>query len=278
MKENESRDCAIDRSPPHDPDSTVPSISGSVVPEEVGALVASVLNSGKIKSHETNIVYMVKPPKFCKVNPSLWFKEVEAIFANFGIRNDETKFRYVVIHLDQSVLLLILDMLEKPPERNKYKSLKNRIILLFDESDESKLKRLIGVDRHDKEKPSEFLERLKSIAAGKFDEAVLKTVFLEQMPENIQNVLEISGLTDLSELVQRADNMVEVTQRILGVYYVDEPIENDITSTFDEHLKVVEEMIDYLARDMKQTELCRRSRYRKCCKFFKKAKEKLKIY
>lgn len=48
---------------------------------------------------------LVKLPPFWKDNPTLWFAQVDASFALSRITSDDTKFRYVIVNLDQTVLL-----------------------------------------------------------------------------------------------------------------------------------------------------------------------------
>lgn len=51
-----------------------------------------------------NATHVVRLPPFWKNNPRLWFAQVEAVFAINRITSDESKFRYVTVHLDQNVL------------------------------------------------------------------------------------------------------------------------------------------------------------------------------
>lgn len=78
-----------------------------------------------------------KLPPFWKENPTLWFTQVELAFALGNITSDITKFRQVAVNLDQTTLPFVADILTKPPEQGKYDTLKERIISIFGESNES---------------------------------------------------------------------------------------------------------------------------------------------
>lgn len=141
-----------------------------------------------------------KLPPFWKENPALWFAQCEGAFALWRVTADETKFRYVVVSLDPAVLPFISDLLARPPLSDKYQALKTRIVSTFDDTIETKLRRLLRGNEFRDEKPSCFLQRLQNLAGGQCGDAVLRTLFLEQLPENVRTILAISEVTDLARL------------------------------------------------------------------------------
>ncbi|XP_066600623.1 uncharacterized protein [Prorops nasuta] len=159
-----------------------------------------------------NATSIIKLPPFWKENPSLWFDQVEMIFALSKISADETKFRYVIINLDTTILPFISDILKQPPKTNKYETLKSRIIGSFDETNESKLRRLLGTHQIGDERPSNFLQKLRNLAAGQCSDSVLRTLFLEQIPESVRAVLVVSETLDLSKLAIQADKIMEMVK------------------------------------------------------------------
>jgi len=72
----------------------------------------------------------------------------------------------IVLNLDNTSLLFVLDIIANPLSSDKYKALKNRIIRSFDETGESKLKKLIRGNEIDDDKPSNFLQWLRNFASG----------------------------------------------------------------------------------------------------------------
>ncbi|XP_046145355.1 uncharacterized protein LOC123988647 [Osmia bicornis bicornis] len=159
---------------------------------------------------EVNAVARVKLPSFWKENPLLWFSQVDAAFVLSKIVSDDIKFRNVVLNLDPTVLPFVADIITNPPEHGKYDCLKQRILGALDESSESKLRRLLRGHGMGDEKPSNYLQRLRNLAGGQCSDSVLRTLFLEQMPENIRVILAISEGMDLGKLALQADKIYEI--------------------------------------------------------------------
>lgn len=151
----------------------------------------------------------IKPPPFWKPDVRLWFQQVEAQFIRSNITTDETKFYTLVAEIDSSVLKHAADIIQKPPAGNKYNALKERLIKEFSESKEVRMKRLLSGNTIDGRKPTTFLRELRDLADGHLDEAVLKSLWLRQLPRNVQQILEtVTG--DLDSLAEKADNIMAV--------------------------------------------------------------------
>jgi len=116
-------------------------------------------------------------------------RSVEAAFAIHRITGDESKFCYVVLHADQSVLPFVADMITDPPAQDKYLKLKERICTVLGETSATKLRRLLGLHELGDEKPSIFLQRLRNLAVGQVTDEILKSMFMEQLPENVRTIL-----------------------------------------------------------------------------------------
>jgi len=155
---------------------------------------------------------LAKLPPFWKENPILWFAQIEAAFSIARITNDDMKFRYVVLNLDNTALPFVSDIVASPPLENKYRALKDRIINSFDETTESKLRKLIRGHEVGDDKPSKILHRLRNLAAGQCNDSILRTLFFEQLLENIRSVLAISEVTDLAILATQADKIYEISK------------------------------------------------------------------
>lgn len=70
----------------------------------------------------------VKIPPFWKLNPALWFKQLEAQFANSGVNSQLTKFNTIVGVLESDVLSFVSDIVLNPPAANQYNTIKARLI------------------------------------------------------------------------------------------------------------------------------------------------------
>jgi len=161
---------------------------------------------------EIHSARVIKLPPFWRDNPTLWFMQVEASFALYRITSDDSKYRYVLVNLEASTLPFVSDIVAAPPLTGKYNALKTRIIDAFGESSETKLRRLLRSHEITDEKPSNFLQRLRNLAGGQCSDAVLRTLFLEQLPDNVRSILAISEVTDLSKLALQADKVLDMSK------------------------------------------------------------------
>lgn len=168
---------------------------------------------------EIGLIKAVKLPQpFWRDNPSRYFTVVEMTFALHRITSDEAKYRHVIIHLDADLLGIVGDIIDTPPAQGKYEALKKRIIDSLSDSQETRLRRLLRGQAMGDEKPSLFLQRLRNLAGGQCNDSVLRTLFMEQLPEHMRGILAISQLDDLATLAAQADRIKEVSHpQILSV-------------------------------------------------------------
>lgn len=199
--------------------------------------------------NEINASSMLKLPPFWKENPNLWFSQIEIAFDIARISSDQTKFRYTIINLDQTVLPFISDIINNPPETEKYETLKNRIISSFDESNESKLRKLLRGNEILDEKPSNFLQRLRNLAGELCNENVLRTIFLEQLPDQVRGILAISEVKDLTKLATQADKIVEVLRPAISEIYktLNPNKENTSNNSLQNEVSELRKMIETLS-------------------------------
>lgn len=91
---------------------------------------------------EVHSARLIKLPPFWKTNPNLWFMQIEAKFQLARVSDNDIRLKYVIISLDPEILPFVSDILESLPATCRYQALKNRILSSFDETSESKLRRL----------------------------------------------------------------------------------------------------------------------------------------
>jgi len=112
------------------------------------------------------------------------------------------------------------------------------------------------------EKSSYILQKLRNLAEGQCNDAVLKTLFLEQLSDNLRNILAICEDTDLTRLAQLADKVFETSKP--NVTQVDiaakaSPIKNATTScgcaaSINELTRQVRELCEIRDRDRSSVE------------------------
>lgn len=151
----------------------------------------------------------VKPPPFWKSNPALWFVRLESQFSLAGITVDDTKFNYVISAVDSDILNSVSDIILKPPENEKYKTLKEKLIDLHSESEASKIRTLLqGLELGD-QRPSQLLTRMRALAGDTVGEALLKSLWLSRLPSGTQTILAALN-EDLNGLAAVADKISDL--------------------------------------------------------------------
>lgn len=152
----------------------------------------------------------VKPPPFWKANPELWFARLESQFSLASITVDETKFNYVISAVDSDILNSVSDIILKPPETEKYKTLKEKLIDLHSESEASKIRTLLqGLELGD-QRPSQLLTRMRTLAGDTVGDPLLKSLWLNRLPSGTQTILAALN-EDLTGLAAVADKISDLT-------------------------------------------------------------------
>lgn len=102
----------------------------------------------------------------------------------------------------------VSDIIARPPEANKYQTLKNALISRIEKSGDSKLQRLLqSLDLGDK-KPSELLREMRSLATNQISDDVVQKLWLKRLPNQISVILAIS-CEPLDKLASMADKILE---------------------------------------------------------------------
>lgn len=216
---------------------------------------------------EVNLVRNLKIPPFWRENPALWFAQVEAAFALSNITADATQFRHVITQLDSQTLPAISDIILNPPGAGKYLAIKTRIMSSYAETSESKLRKLLrGLDPTN-DKPTLLLQRIRNLAEGQVGDALLRTLFLEQLPEYVRGVLVISGDLDLSVLALQADKVMEATKT--NVHAIHQPTQQTEVAAISRDTAVSDliNAVAALTKEIKSMKTDRRSRSRSSSRY-----------
>ncbi|GFV70260.1 uncharacterized protein TNCV_2513591 [Trichonephila clavipes] len=142
--------------------------------------------------------------RFGEISRTCGFFQLEAQFDVASITQDQTKYNIVLSALDEHILEFIEDILSNPPTENKYIALKSALLSRLTDSDETKLKKLLG-DR----RPSDLLRQMKSLAVSKISEELLKTLWYKRLPLQVQAILSVSKDT-LANLAEMVDKIISV--------------------------------------------------------------------
>lgn len=241
-------------------------------------------------------------PEFWPQNIRVWFTQVEAQFLISGIRSDATKFNLLLTQLKPNVLTHVASIIENPPAQDKYTALKNRIIHVFADSEQHRIKTLLSGLQLGDRRPSHLLAEQQQIGGQLITVQMLKSLWINQLPSHIQAVVAAApgSLNDLADI---ADKIWDIIPENHHVSAIQEKTRDDPSSTsLEDRLKELTLQVNALhstrsRRDQSRDRYRRRSsprsrsrsqdpdlcwyhsefgqRAHKCapnCKFFKKNK------
>lgn len=152
-----------------------------------------------------------KIPEFWNEQPRLWFHQLDAILAPQKL-GDESKYHILVAKLGKNELRQISDLLNKPPAENKYQSLKNRLLQVYEESESRQLQQLLGELELGDQKPSQLLRRMSELAINKLSAESLKILWLGRLPQTVRAVLTVCEVQETEKLAQIADKVYDTTR------------------------------------------------------------------
>lgn len=197
------------------------------------------------KQNETSEVHKVsiKIPPFWIDRPEIWFYQVEAQFRINGIVSEETQFNYLVSQLEPKFVENIWDII-KNDSKVKYTDSKTRLLELFKESESTRIKRLITGIELGTMKPSQLLQKLKAVATSDVSENLIKTIWLEKLPDSMKNIVLVSD-AELSKLAVMADKIADMSTP--NETYSVTTAENNSNAELLAKIKVLEQQIASMA-------------------------------
>lgn len=152
-------------------------------------------------------------PHFQARDVKFWFYQLEAMFRTNGIDDDQDKFDTVITAIDLNVASDISDLLEEPPEEDKYEFLKEKLIERLAVSEAARIKRILSNEQIGDRTPSQHYRHLVSTAGQNFSDAALRSIWLNSLPVEVRTV--VAGLDHLTpdQQAQTADRVMEVAGR-----------------------------------------------------------------
>lgn len=157
---------------------------------------------------------------FNKSDPILWFSTAEIQFRSAGIISDEDKYAQTLGVLPIEVIQEVRDILLQPPAIQPFQNLRNVLIQRLSTSLEERLQRLLREETLGDRRPTQLLIRMKSLASDcqtNLDSNILKTLFLQRMPENVREILSITAeTTPVDQLAELADKILRANPRLVN--------------------------------------------------------------
>ncbi|XP_018573267.1 uncharacterized protein LOC108912511 [Anoplophora glabripennis] len=151
----------------------------------------------------------VRVPPFWSDKVGLWFCQLEAQFSIAGVRQDSTKFGYVVGNLDSRYIEEVEDIICNPPAQNQYETLKSELIKRLSDSSSQRVRKLLESEELGDRTPSQFLH-LRKLAGKNVNEEFIKTLWMNRLPTPTQRVLAASLQQPLADMAEVADRVHEI--------------------------------------------------------------------
>jgi predicted subunit of tRNA(5-methylaminomethyl-2-thiouridylate) methyltransferase len=102
--------------------------------------------------------------------------QVENLFSIADGSAEETRFSYVVSHLDQQIAREVEDIIINPPDVDRYQRLKIEIISRLSTSRDQDVRQLLSREEIGDHTPSQFLRHLRNMAKADFSEEIMRTL------------------------------------------------------------------------------------------------------
>lgn len=152
----------------------------------------------------------VRLPPFWREDPAIWFRQIECNFAISAIKDDETKYNYVIAQLENRYAAEVRDIIVSPPPKNKYETLKTELIKRLSASREKEVKQLLIHEELGDRRPSQFLRHLQHLAGTDVPVDFLRTIWTSRLPSNLQTIIASQPGMNLQALADLADKVHEL--------------------------------------------------------------------
>lgn len=161
-----------------------------------------------------------KIPEFWVEMPRLWFAQFDAVMESQK-QGDSTKYNLVIAKLNRDALQQVGDLILKPPSENKFNALKERLLVVFEESAEKQFHKLVSEMDLGTQKPSQLLRRMSGLAANtQVSDDALRRLWTARLPTAVRTVLTVTPDAKLDDLAVMADKIMENvnTGEVAAVY------------------------------------------------------------
>lgn len=166
--------------------------------------------------HVDAVAAAMKLPGFYKEDPTLCFCQVELMFASRNITSQQRKFQEVASQLPYEVVTQVATVL-RCPGSTPYNTLKERLIQIYDASQEKKLVQLLEETTLGDSKPSQLLRSMETLAGDNAPAQVLKTIWLRALPSKARSILAALQDQSIDRLADVADKILKAEPQVAAV-------------------------------------------------------------
>lgn len=186
----------------------------------------------------------VRLPNFWVNSPYTWFVQAEAQFVLHNVRSDRLRYHLIISALPQDMVETVIDVLQNPPDTNKYENLKQTLINRNSISEDVRLERLISDEQMGDRKPSDFYRHLKLLAgtSGIVTDALLTKLWLRRLPSVVNVALIPLADKNIVELSAIADRIWEASRQCVSVVQKPENSVNNELSDIRRDIQKLQKM------------------------------------
>ena len=156
----------------------------------------------------------VKLPTFWSQDPEIWFVSVESQFNTKNITVDQTRYDYLISALSPETAGEVRDVILNPPAANKYDALKTALISRTTTSQQKRIQQLLTEEELGDRKPTQLLRKMRQLVGNNTSivgDGLLKTLFIQRLPPQIQAILATHDGLSLDQLGDLADKIIDIT-------------------------------------------------------------------
>ena len=153
----------------------------------------------------------LKLPQFWRNDTALWFAQVDRLFESKNITDSKTKFNKVVSNLDPETAQIVRDIIMDEPEFLPYELLKLTLTDRTSLSSHQRVQKFLQPESLGDRKPSEMLRQMRQLIGDNTTEAIIKSVFLSRLPENVRTILAAMPNRTTEEIANIADNIYDIS-------------------------------------------------------------------
>ena len=173
----------------------------------------SISSSPSTPIAQSSVVHAVavKLPPFWPNDPVVWFAQVETQFLTRNITSQATQFAYVVSSLQPEIAQEVRDILLSPPINQPHDVIKSELIKRTSVSEQNRLRQLLISEELGDRKPSQLLRHMHQLLGDHYlEDGIMKQLFLQRLPTNLQVVLVSVDTMSLESLAQLADKIFDI--------------------------------------------------------------------
>ncbi|XP_075533613.1 uncharacterized protein LOC142566665 [Dermacentor variabilis] len=189
---------------------------GNITKHEFGGNMIKQEFGGSMTKHESR-GNMARPtrslPPYLDRNPAVWFLQAESQFILSGVRTEQRKYHLVVSALSPTAAEEVAYLLSGPAPATPYSDLKAALLERPTTSQRARMQQLLSAEDLGDHRPSQLLRRMRQLMSGNTtvnDDRLLRELFMQRPPVNVQMVLATATVMDLNSLASLADKVMEV--------------------------------------------------------------------